>query len=99
MTSASIVLTINEKRWEVTLDGQTLILKPKVYELLVFFAQNYRRVVSRENILQNVWNYSYTGDSRTVDVHVRWLREKIEANPAQPTRIITVRGGGYRFEG
>jgi DNA-binding response OmpR family regulator len=49
--------------------------------------------------LTRVWGYDYVGDSRTVDVHVRWLREKIEADPANPRRIVTVRGIGYRFEG
>lgn len=92
-------LVIDEIRHEVTIDQRPLVLKPKEYALLLFFAQNWRRVLSREHILKNVWEYTFTGDSRTVDVHVRWLREKIEADPAQPVRIVTVRGGGYRFEG
>jgi DNA-binding response OmpR family regulator len=56
-------------------------------------------VLSREFILERVWGWDFIGDSRTVDVHVRWLREKIEPDPANPRRIITVRGAGYRFEG
>jgi two-component system, OmpR family, response regulator len=56
-------------------------------------------VLSRELILERVWGWDYDGGSRTVDVHVRWLREKIEADPANPARIVTVRGIGYRFEG
>ena len=55
-------------------------------------------MLSREFILERVWGWDYIGDSRTVDVHVRWLRQKIEANSGKPERIITVRGGGYRFE-
>jgi DNA-binding response OmpR family regulator len=92
-------LVINEKRREILVDHQPLALKPKEYELMLFFAQNLRRVISREYILKNVWEYSFAGDSRTVDVHVRWLREKIEPDPSHPIRIVTVRGGGYRFEG
>jgi DNA-binding response OmpR family regulator len=92
-------LAILEKRREIYLEGHLLPLKPKEYELMLFFAQNCGRVITREYILKNVWDYSYFGDSRTVDVHVRWLREKIEPDPAHPIRIVTVRGGGYRFDG
>jgi DNA-binding response OmpR family regulator len=56
-------------------------------------------MLTREFILERVWGWDFTGDSRTVDVHVRWLRQKIESDPSQPERIVTVRGGGYRFEG
>mgnify|MGYP001367901741 FL=1 len=57
------------------------------------------RLLTRELILERVWGWGFVGDSRTVDVHIRWLREKIEPNPENPQRIITVRGAGYRFEG
>jgi len=67
--------------------------------LLVFLANHRGQVLTREFILEKVWGWDYVGDSRTVDVHIRWLREKIEPTPAQPRRIITVRGAGYRFEG
>ncbi|NMC80873.1 MAG: winged helix-turn-helix domain-containing protein, partial [Chloroflexi bacterium] len=66
---------------------------------LLFLAQHKGQVLSRELILERVWGWEYIGDSRTVDVHVRWLREKIEDDPSNPHRIITVRGAGYRFEG
>ncbi len=92
-------LTIDFSRGEVLRAGSVLALKPKEYDLLVYFARHRGQMLSREQILQRVWGWDYTGDSRTVDVHVRWLREKIEPNPAQPTRLVTVRGGGYRFEG
>jgi len=92
-------LTINLTRREVLLDGQPLSLKPKVYDLLVYMAQHRGEALSRESVLENVWGWEYMGESRTVDVHVRWLREKIEADPANPTRLITVRSAGYRFEG
>lgn len=92
-------LIINLMRREVTLDGKPLALKPQEYELFVFFAEHKGQMLSREFILERVWGWDFIGDSRTVDVHVRWLRQKIEADPAKPTRIVTVRGGGYRFEG
>ncbi|MEW6179231.1 MAG: response regulator transcription factor [Chloroflexota bacterium] len=92
-------LEIDITRREVRLNGEVIPLKPKEYELLLFLAQHRGQVLSREFILERVWGWDYIGDSRTVDVHVRWLREKIESQPAQPTRIVTVRGAGYRFEG
>ena len=92
-------LTINITRHEVTLAGEALSLKPKEYELLLFFAEHLGQMLSRELILERVWGWDYVGDSRTVDVHIRWLRKKIEKDPSKPERIITVRGGGYRFEG
>jgi len=92
-------LKINLTRREVLLDDQVLALKPQEYDLLLFFAQHKGQMLSREFILERVWGWEYIGDSRTVDVHVRWLRQKIEQEAAEPRRIITVRGGGYRFEG
>ena len=92
-------LSINLTRREVLLNGEVLALKPKEYELLLFFAEHKGQMLSREFVLERVWGWDYVGDSRSVDVHVRWLRQKIETDPANPTRIVTVRGGGYRFEG
>ncbi len=92
-------LVIDETRREVTLDGSPLALKPKEYDLLLFLAQHRGQMLSREFILERVWGWDFTGDSRTVDVHVRWLRQKIETDASSPQRIVTVRGGGYRFEG
>jgi DNA-binding response OmpR family regulator len=92
-------LSIDQTRREVTLGGEVLPLKPQEYELLVFFAEHKGQMLSREFILERVWGWDYIGDSRSVDVHVRWLRQKIEQDAANPQRIITVRGGGYRFEG
>ncbi len=92
-------LTINLTRREVTLNDAPIQLKPKEYELLLFLAEHRRQMLSREFILERVWGWDYIGDSRTVDVHVRWLRQKIEENSSEPKRIVTVRGGGYRFEG
>lgn len=80
-------------------DGHELKLTHKEFDLLAELMRNTGAVLSRDLLLQKVWGYEYVGDSRTVDVHVRWLREKIEADPSQPARITTVRGVGYRFEG
>ncbi|MEL7645154.1 MAG: response regulator transcription factor [Anaerolineaceae bacterium] len=92
-------LVIDLARREVKLDDKVLPLKPKEYELLLFMGQQKGRLLTRELILERVWGWGFVGDSRTVDVHIRWLREKIEPNPETPQRIITVRGAGYRFEG
>jgi len=92
-------LVVNLTRREVTLHGEPIQLKPQEYELLVFFAEHKGQMLSREFILERVWGWDFIGDSRTVDVHVRWLRQKIEEDASDPKRIITVRGGGYRFEG
>ena len=92
-------LTVDLVRREVRLNEEPVALKPKEYELLLFLGQHRGQVLSREFILQRVWGWDYIGDSRTVDVHVRWLREKIEPDPSTPVRIVTIRGAGYRFEG
>jgi DNA-binding response OmpR family regulator len=92
-------LAIDLKRGEASRGGLPLRLKPKEYELLVFMARHRGMVLSRDLILERVWGWEYVGGSRTVDVHVRWLREKIETDPARPAHIVTVRGMGYRFEG
>ncbi|MGQ9585567.1 MAG: response regulator [Anaerolineae bacterium] len=92
-------LTMDLGRREVYKGGEPLRLSPKEYELLVFLARNRGMVLTRDLILERVWGWDFEGDSRTVDVHVRWLREKVEEDPARPRRIVTVRGAGYRFEG
>ena len=77
--------------------GQEVELQPKQFELLTYLVRNRGTVLTRDQMLHNVWGYDYTGDTRTVDVHVRWLREKLEEDPANPRLIQTVRGVGYRF--
>jgi len=77
--------------------GQELELQPKQFELLTYLVRNRGTVLTRDQILHNVWGYDYTGDTRTVDVHVRWLREKLEEDPANPRLIQTMRGVGYVF--
>jgi DNA-binding response OmpR family regulator len=92
-------LSINLSRREVYLDNQVLSLKPQEYDLLQYLMENQGRVLSRDRILEQVWGWEFSGGSRTVDVHIRWLREKIEPDPTLPSRIVTVRSVGYRFEG
>ena len=77
---------------------ETLQLSHKEFDLLSELMRNRGAVLSRDLILTKVWGYDYFGDKRTVDVHIRWLREKIESDPSTPLRIVTVRGVGYRFE-
>jgi DNA-binding response OmpR family regulator len=78
---------------------QLLTLSPKEVELLAELIRHKGAVLTRDLLLQRVWGFDFGGDTRTVDVHIRWLREKIEKDPANPQRIETVRGLGYRFEG
>ena len=92
-------LVIDLDRREVLVEGEALRLKPKEFDLLVFLARHPGMALSRDLLLERVWGWDYGGGSRTVDVHVRWLREKVEADPANPERIVTVRGVGYCFEG
>ncbi len=92
-------LEIDQARREVRVDSEPRRLKPKEYELLVFLARNRGIALSRDLILDRVWGWEHDGSSRTVDVHIRWLREKIEEEPSKAQRIITVRGIGYRFDG
>ena len=92
-------LEIDQTRREIRLNGQPLAVKPKEFDLLLYLAEHRGQVLTRDRVLESVWGWEFTGDSRTVDVHIRWLREKIETDPAAPSRIITVRGAGYRFEG
>lgn len=92
-------LIIDLSRREVFFRDAVFHLKPKEFDLLVFMARNRGIVLSRDLILERVWGWDYDGGSRTVDVHVRWLREKIEDDAANPLRLVTVRGVGYRFDG
>ncbi|AQL56474.1 response regulator transcription factor [Abyssicoccus albus] len=84
--------------FEVYREGQLLDLTPKEFELLLYLIERQGRVITRENMLNSVWNYEFAGDSRIVDVHISHLREKIEENPKKPQIIKTVRGLGYKME-
>jgi DNA-binding response OmpR family regulator len=92
-------LRLDLRRREASRDGGPIALKPKEYDLLVFLLRNRGRAFTRDQLLNQIWGYDFVGDTRTVDVHVRWLRQKIEEDAANPARLITVRGVGYRFDG
>jgi DNA-binding response OmpR family regulator len=95
--AGDLVLDLVARR--ARLGSQPLQLAPREFELLATLMRNQGAVLTRELLLARVWGEGYPGDSRTVDVHIRWLRQKIEADPSDPNRIVTVRGVGYRFEG
>jgi two-component system OmpR family response regulator len=92
-------LEIDTGRHQASLRSVPLDLTPKEFDLLFFLARNKGLVFSREQLLEKVWGYDYAGGTRTVDVHIRWLRKKIEADPARPDYLLTVRGAGYKLEG
>ena len=92
-------LEIDPARRRAAIGESVLNLTPKEFDLLAFLAKNRGLVFSREQLLDKVWGYDYPGDTRTIDVHIRWLREKIETDPGKPKRLITVRGIGYKLEG
>lgn len=90
-------LEIDAAGREVRAGGKEVELSAKEFDLLRVLVQHRGQVLSREQLLDLVWGADFYGDPRTVDVHVRWLREKIEQNPAEPALILTVRGSGYKF--
>ena len=92
-------LQLNLSSHSASLGEKTLALKPKEFSLLALLMSSHNRVFTRDQILERIWGFDWVGDNRTVDVHVRRLREKVETDPSEPTRIVTVRGVGYRFEG
>jgi DNA-binding response OmpR family regulator len=97
LTSGDLVLDVGARR--AVRGAEALQLKRREFDLLVYFLRHPGQLQTREALLRNVWGYEYVGDTRTVDVHVRWLRGKIEPDPTAPTRIQTVRGLGYLFQG
>jgi DNA-binding response OmpR family regulator len=90
-------IQVDTARRQVSCRGEQVVLKPKEFDLLAYLLANKGLALSRERLLEKVWGYEYAGDTRTVDVHIRWLREKIETDPSHPQLIETVRGLGYRF--
>jgi DNA-binding response OmpR family regulator len=84
-------------RRQAVVAGDEIALKPKEFDLLLYFARHPGIVLHRDALIREVWGYEFPIDTRTVDVHVRWLRQKIETDPSTPLRIETVRGLGYRF--
>ena len=90
-------LCLYSEECRVTKDGEDLNLAPKEYKILELLMRNPKRVWSRDQLLEQIWGIDFVGDTKTVDVHIRWLREKIETTPSSPDHIRTVRGFGYRF--
>lgn len=90
-------LVLSPGSHELLRDGVAIALRPREFALLEFLMRNPGQAFTRDAILENVWGMSYPGETRTVDVHVRWLREKIEEDPSRPERLLTVRSVGYKF--
>ncbi len=91
-------LCMNPDRDEIRRDGELLSLAPKEVRLLSTFMQHSGEVLPRSFLIREIWNTDYLGDTRMLDVHIRWLRQKIEDNASSPVYLRTVRGVGYRFE-
>jgi two-component system phosphate regulon response regulator PhoB len=90
-------ITLYLDEFRVTVAGKEINLSPKEFRILELFMSSPNRVWSREELIQTVWGPDFMGDRKTVDVHIRWLREKIEPDPGNPQYVITLRGFGYRF--
>ncbi len=96
LVSGDLVIDLSARK--ATTGNYLLNLSHREFDLLAFLVRNQGKVFSRDVLLENIWGYNWIGDVRTVDVHIRWLREKIEPNPTIPRYLITVRGYGYKFE-
>lgn len=101
-TAQSSILSFREitlylEEFRVTMAGREVNLSPKEFRMLELFMHSPNRVWSREELIQAIWGPDFMGDRKTVDVHIRWLREKIEPDPGNPQYVITLRGFGYRF--
>ncbi len=92
-------LRVDLDRREVTIGERQIEMPARLFDLLVYLLRHRGTVLTRDRLLEHVWGYDFAGDTRTVDVHIRWLREKIEEDPANPALVQTVRGVGYRFKG
>jgi len=90
-------ITLYPQECRVLVRGEEVNLSPKEFRILELFMSHPRRVWSREQLIERVWGPDFMGDSKTVDVHIRWLREKLELDPSRPEYLLTVRGFGYRF--
>lgn len=91
-------LELDISRHEARIENRNIDLSPKEFDLLAYLMKHKGKVYNRDFLLKQIWGYEYSGDSRTIDVHIRWLRKKIEVDPDHPERIITLRGVGYKFE-
>ena len=91
-------VTLDPARHEVVIRGEDVALPLKEFELLTILLDNAGRVLSRDVLIDRVWGHDYVGDTKTLDVHVKRLRAKVEEDPSNPTRIVTIRGLGYKYE-
>jgi len=91
--------TLDTRTQTILRGGEVHHLTPKLFRLLMLLIRHEGQIAYRKTIMHDVWDTDYMGDTRTLDVHIHWLRRKIEANPAKPQHILTVRGAGYRFMG
>ena len=94
---ADTPIVIDTERHEVRRNGEPIALAPKEFELLAYLVRHPNQVCTRDQILESVWGYTYEGETRTVDVHIHWLRQKLEDNPARPQHLLTVRHYGYKY--
>jgi two-component system response regulator RegX3 len=89
---------LDPERHEVSIRGTSVRLPLKEFELLALLLENAGRVLTRDTLIDRVWGSDYVGDTKTLDVHIKRLRAKVESEPSNPTRIVTIRGYGYKYE-
>ena len=90
-------IAMNPLRYEARIDDEIIELRPREFELLYYLCENAGNIVSREKLFSKVWGYSFAGNSKTLDVHIQRIRERIEVNPKSPQRLTTIRGVGYKL--
>jgi len=90
-------IAMNPLRYEARIDDEIIELRPREFELLYYLCENAGNIVSRDKLFSKVWGYSFAGNSKTLDVHIQRIRERIEVNPKSPKRLITIRGVGYKL--
>jgi DNA-binding response OmpR family regulator len=90
-------IAINPLRYETKIDNEIIELRPREFELLYYLCENAGNIVSRDKLFSKVWGYSFAGNSKTLDVHIQRIRERIEVNPKSPKRLVTIRGVGYKL--
>ena len=90
-------IAMNPLRYEAKIDNEVIELRPREFELLYYLCENAGNIVSRDKLFSKVWGYSFSGNSKTLDVHIQRIRERIEVNPKSPKRLVTIRGVGYKL--
>ena len=90
-------IVMNPLRYEAKIDNEIIELRPREFELLYYLCENGGNIVSRDKLFRKVWGYSFAGNSKTLDVHIQRIRERIEVNPKSPKRLVTIRGVGYKL--